>query len=56
MRGTGLGLYLCRQIITAHGGRIWAETAEDGGARFSFALPRTATPADAPSGLVDSPS
>jgi len=42
IRGTGLGLAICRQIIEAHGGRIWAESAGLGhGARFSFTLPIT---------------
>ena len=39
-QGTGLGLYISKSIIEAHGGRIWAENNEDGkGATFSFALP-----------------
>jgi signal transduction histidine kinase len=38
--GTGLGLYICRNIIEAHEGRIWAENNKDGkGATFSFTLP-----------------
>lgn len=37
--GTGLGLYICRRIIEAHGGRIWAENAPGGGAVFTFRLP-----------------
>jgi signal transduction histidine kinase len=37
--GTGLGLYISKNIIEAHGGRIWAENNKKGGATFSFALP-----------------
>jgi two-component system, OmpR family, sensor histidine kinase KdpD len=42
--GIGLGLTICRGIITAHGGRIWAENRPDGGAVFRFTLPITGTP------------
>ena len=38
--GAGLGLPTCRKILTLHGGRIWYETAPDGGASFVFTLPR----------------
>ena len=38
--GTGLGLYICKNIIQAHAGKIWAENEPDGkGAIFRFALP-----------------
>jgi two-component system sensor histidine kinase KdpD len=42
--GVGLGLTLCRGIVTAHGGRIWAENRPDGGAAFRFTLPLEGTP------------
>jgi two-component system sensor histidine kinase KdpD len=42
--GVGLGLTLCRGIVTAHGGRIWAENRPDGGAVFRFTLPLEGTP------------
>ncbi|HYZ96188.1 MAG TPA: HAMP domain-containing sensor histidine kinase, partial [Nitrososphaeraceae archaeon] len=45
-QGTGLGLYICKNIIEAHGGQIWAEnninnSNKDGkkGATFSFSMP-----------------
>jgi K+-sensing histidine kinase KdpD len=37
--GYGLGLYICRRLVEAQGGRIWATNRPSGGARFSFALP-----------------
>ena len=40
-RHSGLGLSICRQIVEAHGGRIWAENRADrSGARFCVLLPR----------------
>jgi signal transduction histidine kinase len=38
-KGSGLGLYIARGIIEAHGGQIWAENAEGGGAAFTISLP-----------------
>ncbi|MFP5437869.1 MAG: ATP-binding protein [Bacteroidia bacterium] len=38
--GSGLGLAICRQIIEYHGGRIWAQNAENSGACFIFTLPK----------------
>lgn len=39
-QGAGLGLYLARGVIEAHGGRIWAESQPNAGSTFTFALPR----------------
>jgi C4-dicarboxylate-specific signal transduction histidine kinase len=37
--GIGMGLSICRSIITAHGGRLWAEANRPAGAIFQFTLP-----------------
>jgi signal transduction histidine kinase len=37
--GTGMGLSICRSIIDAHGGRLWAEANDPRGAVFQFTLP-----------------
>jgi len=42
--GAGLGLTICRAIVDAHGGRIWAENRLVGGAMFCFTLPVGGTP------------
>jgi signal transduction histidine kinase len=39
-KGAGLGLYLARAIVEAHGGRIWADPQPNAGARICFSLPR----------------
>lgn len=39
-KGAGLGLYLARAIVEAHGGRIWADASVSSGARICFSLPR----------------
>ena len=40
LEGSGLGLYICHAIVTAHGGRIWAESNGVGqGSTFAFSLP-----------------
>jgi two-component system sensor histidine kinase KdpD len=42
--GVGLGLTICRGIVQAHGGRIWAENRPGGGAVLRFTLPIEGTP------------
>jgi hypothetical protein len=37
--GVGMGLSICRSIINAHGGRLWADKSEPRGAVFQFTLP-----------------
>jgi signal transduction histidine kinase len=37
--GTGLGLFISKGLVEAHGGRIWVEAGDTGGAVFTFTLP-----------------
>jgi two-component system, OmpR family, sensor histidine kinase KdpD len=53
--GMGLGLTICRGILAVHGGRIWCENRDGGGASFRFFLPReTEVPAmELPEAVAD---
>ena len=46
-RGSGIGLAVVQHVARSHGGRVWAENAPDGGARFVLSLPVDDAPAEA---------
>jgi len=47
VQGTGLGLYIAKLLVEAHGGDIWVKSKVGVGSRFSFLLPKL-EPGDAP--------
>lgn len=57
--GLGLGLFICKAIVQDHGGRIWAQNNEEGGALFGIELPldrsHSSSPSKPPPGISPSP-
>jgi signal transduction histidine kinase len=48
--GTGLGLYLCRELVGRHGGNIWFDSQEGSGSTFFLTLPLVAPKLDSEPG------
>jgi signal transduction histidine kinase len=49
-KGTGLGLVISKMIVEAHGGKIWVESEEGKGTKFTFTLPVGVNPLPSVSG------
>lgn len=54
LAGAGLGLFICRELVALHGGRLWYEERPEGGSRFCFTLPAAEEENDGESDEEDS--
>lgn len=55
VKGTGLGLFIAKGIVEAHGGKIWVAASSHGGARFYFTLPAVDPPSRSTSERSEAP-